>query len=77
MTDRCPECDRAGFDDCERLTCKWDRWNDGTRVTARQRADGAAFASKINDYLYEQRRKEAEAWREACRWVSEQRDARG
>jgi hypothetical protein len=49
--DRCPECGAIGMDDCERVTCRWDQWNDGTRVTAKQRADGAAFADSLNRWL--------------------------
>jgi hypothetical protein len=50
-TPRCPECGAIGMDNCERVTCRWDQWNDGTRVTAKQRADGFAFAEKMNAWL--------------------------
>jgi hypothetical protein len=54
-TARCPDCGRVGFDDCERASCRWDQWNDGTRVTAKQRADGFVFAEKMNAYLEKRR----------------------
>lgn len=70
MTDRCPDCGAVGMDNCERVTCRWDQWNDGTRVTAKQRADGEAFADRINAALAALRHKETEYWREACRIVA-------
>ena len=48
---RCPECGAIGMDNCERVTCSWDQYDDGTRVTAKQRADGAAFADAVNTWL--------------------------
>lgn len=50
-TARCPDCGAIGMDDCERARCTWDQWDDGTRVTAKQRADGAAFSIKLNALL--------------------------
>ncbi len=50
-TMRCPICGAVGMDDCERVTCRWDQWNDGTRVTAKQRSDGAEFAERVNAWL--------------------------
>lgn len=67
---RCPDCGAIGMDYCERVKCSWDQWNDGTRVTAKQRADGAAFAEAMNAWLAARRDKEAEAWRESCRILS-------
>ena len=51
MVDRCPVCGSIGMDNCERVMCSWDRWDDGTRVTAKQREDGAAFAHRVNAWL--------------------------
>ena len=56
--ERCPECGAVGFDDCERVSCTWDQWDDGTKVTAKQREDGAKFADAINAQLAEQRHEE-------------------
>jgi hypothetical protein len=50
---RCPDCGAIGMDNCERVTCRWDQWDDGTRVTKKQRADGKAFADAVNAYLAE------------------------
>lgn len=48
MTARCPDCGAIGMDNCERAKCDWDQWDDGTRVTDKQRADGADFAKAMN-----------------------------
>lgn len=48
---RCPICGRIGMDDCERDDCTWQQWSDGAPVTAKQRADGAAWAEAMNAYL--------------------------
>jgi hypothetical protein len=47
----CPDCGAVGMDNCERVTCRWDQWDDGTRVTEKQRSDGAKFADAVNAYL--------------------------
>ena len=52
---RYPECSAIGMDNCERVTCCWDQWDDRTRVTAKQRADGRAFAEKFNAFLESRR----------------------
>ena len=49
--ERCPKCGMVGMDNCERVSCEWDQWDDGTRVTAKQRAEGAAFADRVNAWL--------------------------
>ena len=49
--ERCPDCGAIGMDNCERVTCSWDQWDDGSRVTAKQRADGWAFAERMNAWL--------------------------
>lgn len=70
MTDqaaaRCPVCGSVGMDECERASCTWDQWQDGSRVTAKQRADGRAFAEEINALIAERDRLENEAWAAAC-----------
>ncbi len=48
---RCPDCGSIGKDDCERVTCRWDQWHDGTRVTQKQRDDGRRFADAMNVLL--------------------------
>jgi hypothetical protein len=48
---RCPICGRIGMDDCERDDCTWQQWCDGTPVTAKQRADGAAWAEAMKPIL--------------------------
>jgi hypothetical protein len=60
---RCPRCGAIGMDDCENATCDWDQWNDGTRVTAKQRSDGDAFADAINRHLAARYQKEADEWK--------------
>lgn len=75
-TARCPDCGAIGMDDCERVRCTWDQWDDGTRVTAKQRADGAAFADRINAHLAAQRHKETEYWRESGRIIAAERKGR-
>jgi hypothetical protein len=54
----CPDCGSIGMDNCERAACQWDQWDDGTRVTAKQRSAGAAFADKINTYIVARRARE-------------------
>lgn len=68
----CPDCGAVGMDNCERARCTWDQWDDGTRVTAKQRADGAAFADKMNAYLAAKRHNETAYWRESCRIIAEE-----
>ena len=55
---RCLRCGQVGMDDCEVASCTWEQWSDGTPVTAKQQADGAAFADRVNDWLA--RREQAE-----------------
>lgn len=67
---RCPDCGAVGMDYCERASCAWDQWGDGTRVTMQQQADGAAFGDKMNAFLAERHRKETKYWRESCRIIA-------
>lgn len=77
MADRCPDCGAVGMDNCERISCKWDQWDDGTKVTAKQRTDGAAFADGLNARIAAQRHKATEYWRELCRILAaELKDAK-
>lgn len=68
---KCPDCGSVGMDDCERALCSWDQWDDGTRVTAKQRADGAAFSDRLNALLAAERQKEVDYRAEISRWLRE------
>ncbi len=50
---RCPKCNRVGMDECQHADCTWDQWDDGSPVTEKQKADGAAFAARVNAWLAE------------------------
>lgn len=71
MTEKCPACGYVGMDNCERADCSWDQWDDGTKVTAKQRADGAAFAHAINEQIAKRDEQERKRRAEIARWIRE------
>lgn len=73
--ERCPQCGAIGLDYCGRATCAWDDPLDS--ATDQQRADGAAFADRMNAWIAERDHNDREYWRETCRQIKEDSESHG